>query len=56
VRRFVRDEIRARNLTHYDLARRVGVSRPQLTNGLRGRFGFGSEVVAKLKTFINNGG
>ena len=39
-------------LTQDDLAYRVGISRPQLTNGLHGRFGFGRAATAKLKEFI----
>ncbi|MFN9358289.1 MAG: hypothetical protein ACK6A4_15955, partial [Alphaproteobacteria bacterium] len=35
----VRHAIRARGLTQARLAKRMGVSRPQLVNALRGRFG-----------------
>jgi len=30
----------------------VGLSRPQVTNGLNGVFGFGPEAAAKLKAFL----
>ena len=50
--RGVRHELRRRGLRQEDLARRIGISRPQLGNGLRGRFGLGPAAVAGLKTFL----
>ena len=43
---------RAYGFTQNELASRVGISRPQLTNGLRGRFGFGADATARLKDFL----
>ncbi len=45
-------EIQRRNLRQVDLARLVGLSRPQLTNALRGRFGVGACAAEKLKAFV----
>ncbi len=45
-------EMQRRNLRQVDLARRVGLSRPHLTNALRGRFGVGVHAAKKLKDFV----
>jgi predicted XRE-type DNA-binding protein len=52
LRRAVRHELRRRDLRQDDLAHRIGISRPQLTNALCGRFGLGSVVAERLKTFV----
>jgi hypothetical protein len=52
VRVALRHEIEARGLTQERLAREVGLSRPQLTNLLVGRFGTSPEVVSRLKAFL----
>ena len=52
VKRAVKTKMRSAGFTQDDLAARVGLSRPQLTNGLLGRFGFGPEATAKLKEFL----
>ena len=52
VRRATKTKMRCLGLTQNALASRVGLSRPQLTNGLLGRFGFGPEATAKLKVFL----
>ena len=51
VRSYLRDEIKSRGLRPCDVARRLGISRPQLVNILRGRFGAGSLVTLRLKDF-----
>ena len=52
VRRATKTKMRCLGLTQNALASRVGLSRPQLTNGLLGRFGFGPEATEKLKAFL----
>jgi hypothetical protein len=54
LRAALRHELRARGLglTQGRLARQVGLSRPQLTNLLRGRVGTSPEAAARLKTFL----
>jgi hypothetical protein len=52
VRTALRHEIEARGLTQERLAREIGLSRPQLTNLLVGRFGTSPEVASRLKTFL----
>jgi hypothetical protein len=52
VRVTLRHEIGARGLTQERLAREIGLSRPQLTNLLVGRFGTSPEVASRLKTFL----
>jgi antitoxin component HigA of HigAB toxin-antitoxin module len=52
VRTALRHEIEARGLTQERLAREVGLSRPQLTNLLVGRFGTSPEVASRLKAFL----
>jgi len=49
IRQAVEAKRRAYGLTQDELALRVGISRPQLTNGLRGRFGFGAPATSRLK-------
>jgi hypothetical protein len=39
-------------MTQDALATLLGLSRPQVTNGLVGRFGLGPEATAKLKAFL----
>jgi len=45
-------EMKRRNLRQIDVAERIGLSRPQLTNALRGRFGVGTKAAAALKGFV----
>jgi len=52
VRRAMKTKIRADCLTQDEVAGIVGLSRPQLTNGLNGVFGFGPDAAAKLKKFL----
>jgi len=52
VRQAVESKRRAYGLTQDELASRVGISRPQLTNGLLGRFGFGTTATSRLKDFL----
>ena len=52
IRRATKVKMRCEGLTQDALAARVGLSRPQLTNGLLGRFGFGPEATARLKAFL----
>ena len=51
VRRFLRDEVRERQIRGADLARELKVSRPQLVNVLRGRFGTTPRVAYALKSW-----
>jgi hypothetical protein len=44
VRSYLRDEIKARDLRQSDVALSLGISRTQLVNILRGRFGAGPRV------------
>ena len=52
IRAAIRHEIEARGLSQAHLAREVGLSRPQLTNLLVGRFGISPKVASRLKTFL----
>lgn len=52
VRASARFHLRASGMRHDDLAARVGLSRPQLTNVLHGRFGTCPTVAAALKAFV----
>ena len=45
-------EAKARGLTQDRLAEKIGISRPQLTNALRGRFGLGKVAAKKLREFL----
>jgi hypothetical protein len=54
VRSFLRDEIRARGLRQSDVAQHLGISRPQLVNILRGRFGASPSLALAIKAFVNN--
>lgn len=45
-------EMRRQNLRQIDVASRVGLSRPQLTNALRGRFGVGPRAAQAIKAFV----
>jgi len=51
VRAYLRDEIKSRGLRQSDVARSLGISRPQLVNILRGRFGACPRVTLGLKDF-----
>jgi len=53
VQAYLRDEIQGRGLRQSDVARRVGISRSQLVNILRGRFGAGPRVILGLKAFAD---
>ncbi len=53
--RAIEHERRRRSLTHANLADQIGVSRPQLTNALCGRFGLGEQPVARLKAILTEG-
>ncbi len=55
IRHFLRDEMRDRNLSGADLAREIGISRPQLVNVLRGRFGTTPRVAEALKSWASEG-
>ncbi len=55
IRHFLRDEMRDRNLSGADLAREIGISRPQLVNVLRGRFGTSPRVAEALKSWALEG-
>ena len=52
VRSAVRHELRRRGLRQDDLAARVGLSRPQLTNVLVGRFGVNPAAADRIKAFV----
>lgn len=52
VKRAVKTKMRAACLTQETLATLVGLSRPQLTNALQGRFGLSPAPAAKLKAFL----
>jgi hypothetical protein len=49
VRAYLRDEVKARGLRQSDVALSLGISRTQLVNILRGRFGAGPRVTEDLK-------
>ena len=53
VRAAVLHETKARGMTQDQLAARLGISRPQLTNALRGRFGLGKQAANKLREFLS---
>jgi len=55
VRRFLRDEMRDRHVHGADLARRIKISRPQLVNVLRGRFGTTPRIAKALKSWALEG-
>ena len=50
--RAVRHELRRQEIRQDDLARRIGISRSQLTNALNGRFGLGPAAAGRLKAFV----
>ena len=52
IRRVVIDLKRERALRQDDVAREIGLSRPQLTNVLAGRFGLSREAAARLKAWL----
>lgn len=52
LRAAARHQLRARGLTQARAADRVGVSRPQLVNALRGRFGLGRAPAARLVALL----
>ena len=45
--------LRRLGLKHSDLARRAGLSRPQVTNILHGTFGAGPAAAERLKAFVS---
>jgi antitoxin component HigA of HigAB toxin-antitoxin module len=53
--RAIQHQRRRSGLTHADLADQIGVSRPQMTNALCGRFGLGEQPVARLKAILIEG-
>ncbi len=55
VRRAVDHEIRRRGMLRVDLARRLGVSKQQLTNVLHGRFGASPALANGFAAFIRDG-
>ncbi len=55
VRRFLRDEMRDRHVHGADLARKIKISRPQLVNVLRGRFGTTARIAKALKSWALEG-
>ncbi len=55
VRRFLRDEMRDRHVHGADLAREIKISRPQLVNVLRGRFGTTPRIAKALKSWALEG-
>jgi hypothetical protein len=52
VRRATKTKMRSACLTQDALADLLGLSRPQVTNGLNGVFGFGLDATVKLKAFL----
>jgi len=52
IREGIIHEMKRQNLRQIDVADAVGLSRPQLTNALRGRFGVGTKAAAALKAFV----
>jgi hypothetical protein len=52
VRAYLRDEISSLGLRQSDIALRLGISRPQPVNILRGRFGASPRVALGLKTLV----
>jgi hypothetical protein len=50
--RFMRDTRRRRGIRQEDMARYCGISRPQLANAERQRFGLGREPAARLRQWI----
>jgi len=55
VRDKAREVIRGSQMTQQQIARKLGVSRPQLTNALQGRFGLGTNAANRLKKLILSG-
>jgi hypothetical protein len=53
VRSAIVREIHNRDVRHQDLANAVGLSRPQITNLLRGRFGTAPEKAERLKCILD---
>ena len=52
IRQTLSREMRDRGVRHRDLAEAIGLSRPQLTNVLRGRFGTTPAKVEALKRIL----
>jgi hypothetical protein len=50
----IRQECRALGMSQADLARQIGVSRPQLANALAGRVGVSPEPAARLLDWLKN--
>jgi hypothetical protein len=53
VRAYLRDEIKGRGLRQSDVAQSLGISRTQLVNILRGRYGASPRVTRDLKAFAD---
>jgi len=51
----LRHEMRRRGLRHADVAKQVGISRPQFENILQGRFGASPDVAARIRKFLIEG-
>ena len=49
---YVRDRIAAAGVTHADLARRAGISRPQATNFITSTFGLSPDAAARMVEVI----
>jgi transcriptional regulator with XRE-family HTH domain len=52
MRQLVRELARDACLTQDDIASRIGISRPQLTNALHGRFGLSPEPADRLMAWL----
>ena len=50
--RAVRTFQKARMLKQADVARQIGISRPQLANAMQGRFGLSREVAANRREWL----
>jgi hypothetical protein len=55
MRKAVRHELKRRNLQPKLLAKKIGISRPQLVNILQGRFGAGPHAAKALREFVLEG-
>lgn len=52
IQKAIINEMRRRGLRHADLAHLAGISRPQLTNSLLGRFGLGRDATERIKEWL----
>jgi hypothetical protein len=55
VQKALRHEMRRRRLRHADVARRIGISRPQFEGIFQGRFGASRAVASRLRNFLIEG-